>query len=96
MSNITISETPETVNVAEFRNRIQHLEQLVHRDRHSCANSAEVERWVRSVQRIGGELIATTCKRATADDWTRRERVIDASTKFLAAAAPQKDANEQA
>lgn len=82
---ITLSADPETVPVAVFRGRIAHLEKLINVDRHSCANERERERWARAVRRIGSELIATTCRRATAEDWERRERIIDRSTDLLTA-----------
>lgn len=82
-SEITISENPEVVPVREFRNRISLLERLVNVDRHACKGAHEVERWRLTVQRIGSELIATACKRATAQDWQRRERIIDRSARML-------------
>lgn len=79
----TISESPEVVRVDEFRRRISHLENLVSSGRHSCVGAAERQQWVKSARRIGSELINTTCLRATAEDWRRRERAIDRSTSAI-------------
>lgn len=83
MSIFTTVSPTETVNVAEFRNRIEHLERLVAVDYHACRGVAELVRWAGRARRIGSELIHTTCKRATADDWMRRERAVDRSTFLL-------------
>jgi hypothetical protein len=83
MSHYTITESPEAVSVREFRFRISHLEDLVNRDYHACRNDTEKANWARIVRRIGGELVSTSCKRATETDWDRRERIIEASTTRL-------------
>jgi hypothetical protein len=73
----------ETVNVSEFRNRIEHLERRIHCDYHSARDGAEKRNWRAVTERVGAELIATVCKRATQDDWDRRERAIDRSTDLI-------------
>lgn len=83
MSIYTTATPVETVNVAEFRNRIEHLERLVNADFGACVNAAERANWAASARRIGSELIHTTCIRATVADWNRRERIIDRSTTLL-------------
>ena len=82
MSIFTIGSPLETVNVAEFRGRIEHLERLAS-DYHSCVDRFERAKWAVIARRIGSELIHTTCKRATTEDWMRRERAIDRSTSLL-------------
>jgi len=83
MSIYTTATPVAAVPVAEFRNRIQHLERLVHADYGACVNAAERANWAASARRIGSELIHTTCRRATVEDWNRRERAIDRSTSLL-------------
>lgn len=83
LSCYTIADNARAVRVAEFRNAIEHVERLVHCDRHSCVSDAEKARWIEAARRIGRELIATTCKRARREDWDRRERAIDASTDAI-------------
>ncbi|MBU1014787.1 MAG: hypothetical protein KKG99_17470 [Bacteroidetes bacterium] len=80
---VTMGDNPETVNVEEFRRRICHLERIIHVDRHACVGPEEKEGNLNIMKRVGSELINTTCKRATEDDWTRRESIIDRSTTFL-------------
>lgn len=79
----TISENPEIVPVAEFRDRIKHLERIIHVDACACVDGVELGRCRRIAQRIGAELIASTSKRAKLEDWERRERVIERSTAFV-------------
>lgn len=85
-AEITMWENPETVAVSEFRNRIEHLERKVNCDRHACKGPQEIERWIREAQRVGSELSRTTCKRAKAEDWTRREKAIQRSADAILAA----------
>lgn len=82
-NSYTIAYPAEEVSVAEFRQRTSHLERLVNCDFHACSNALERARWAVTATRIGGELIATTCKRAKADDWARRESAIEASSARL-------------
>lgn len=86
ISEYTISETASPVTVAAFRDAIEHLERIVHVERHACVGADEKANWAKIARRIGSELINTTCKRATAADWTRREQAIDASTNQVARA----------
>jgi hypothetical protein len=79
-----ISGTVNTVNVAEFRQQIEHLERLVNCDWHACANDAERADWAFRARKVGSELIHMACKRATVADMDRRERVLDKSTQRLA------------
>lgn len=72
-----------TVNVGEFRGAIEHLERLVHYDYHSAHGPAEKADWLARTKRVGAHLIGLFCKRATADDWMRRERVLDRSTALI-------------
>lgn len=81
----TLAPHPVAVPVREFRARISHLERLVNVDRHACRGAVELARWRRAAQRIGSELIATTCARATREDWERRERAIERSASLLTA-----------
>ena len=83
LNEYTLGKKNEAVNVAEFRNRIQHLERTIHIDRHACVGSDEKALNVDNARRVGVLLIATTCKRATHDDWERRERIIDLSTAYI-------------
>ncbi len=83
MSIFTIESPFESVAVADFRNRIEHLERLVAVDYHACVGTTERNDWAHRARRVGSTLIHTTCKRATADDWMRRERAIDRSTSLL-------------
>lgn len=83
MDEFTVAADAETVTVAEFRNRIEHLETIIHTDRHSVVGGKELARWVDRARNVGSELIGTTCKRATAADWLRRERILDRSTTTL-------------
>jgi hypothetical protein len=83
LRNFTIADQAETVPVAEFRNRIEHLHALVSCDYHSAVGENERARWCDSARLIGAELIATTCKRATLRDWEARERAIDRSAVML-------------
>lgn len=76
---------PVAVPVREFRARISHLERLVAVDRSACKGADELARWRRTAQRIGSELIATTCALATREDWERRERAIERSTRLTTA-----------
>lgn len=82
-NNYTIVYPAEEVSVAEFRQRTSHLERLVNYDFHACSNALERARWAAIATRVGGELIATTCKRAKADDWARRETAIETSSARL-------------
>lgn len=84
-AEITMWENPEAVPVREFRNRIEHLERKVHCDRHSCKGAHEIARWIREVQRVACELSRTTCKRATAEDWQRRETALTRSADAILA-----------
>lgn len=79
-AEITIAPNAQPVPVAEFRNRIQLLERKINVDRSACANDRERARWVSEARQLAAALIATDCKRATAQDWTRRERAIDRAT----------------
>ncbi len=83
-SHATISPDPETVNVTEFRSRIDHLNRIVRFDYHSSVGAREIAIWVQRAQRIGADLIATTCTRATQADWDKREAAIEASTDQIA------------
>lgn len=88
MSAYTLAGELTTVGVAEFRNRVDHLMQLVKVDYHACVNDKERADWVARARKVGGELIATTCKRATQTDWDRRERALDRSAKLQSALLP--------
>ncbi len=83
LSIYTTGENREVVKVAEFRNRIAHLERIFHADWCACVGEAERNYNLRIMERIGRELIDTTCKRATKQDWERREKIIDSSTSRL-------------
>lgn len=74
---------PATANVADFRQAIAHLEDLVNRDYHACVSVSERAKCLELMKRFGGELIGLTCKRATLEDWNRRESAIERSTKLL-------------
>lgn len=89
LSNYTFStKTPRTVPVAEFRDQIDHLFDVVNRDYHACGRRAdELERWARTARAVGAELCAMTCQRATQRDWDRRERAIERSATLLQAMA---------
>ena len=82
----TISDNPTTVPVAEFRSRIDHAVRVVRVDRPACVGAGEVARWVEIAKAVGDAVIDSTCVRATADDWARREAAIDASTTAIFAA----------
>lgn len=79
-TEITIAPNAQPVPVAEFRNRIELLERKINVDRPACINDQERARWVSEARQVAATLIATDCKRATARDWTRRERAIDRAT----------------
>ena len=83
MDIYTVSPNAKPVKVADFRNAIDHLERLVHVDFVACVGQREREQWVERARRTGRDLISITCKRAKADDWDRRERAIDTSTKMI-------------
>jgi hypothetical protein len=78
-----LDSAPVVVPVAEFRNAIEHLERKVNVDYHACQGKAELESWVWEARRAGSRLIGMTCKRASKDDWMRRERIIDKSAHLL-------------
>ena len=86
MDYTTIAPTAAVVPVREFRQLIAHLERLISVDRSACVDSTEIGRWAELARRVTSRLIATDCKRATADDWKRRERAIDRSTRLVLAA----------
>jgi hypothetical protein len=71
------------VKVAELRNQIDHLNRIVNVDFHACVGDAEKKRCLRMVQKVGGELIDMTCKRAKQDDIANKERAVDRSTDLL-------------
>ena len=71
------------VPVAEFRQAIEHLERKVRCDYGACVNNDERARWAVCTRIVGAELIGMTCKRATQEDWDRRERAIDRSADLL-------------
>jgi hypothetical protein len=79
--------SPVAVTVAEFRNAIEHLERKINVDYHACQGKAEQADWAWSTRRVGATLIGMTCKRATKDDWMRRERIIDKSAHLLSSQA---------
>ena len=82
-SEITLGADPETVTVAEFRNRARHLTGMVRADYHACVGDREIANWGERTRRIAAELINTTCKRAKLADWNYRETAIDiAATKI--------------
>ena len=83
MTTYTIGDNPENVNVAEFRNRIDHLEDVFYRDRHACVGAAEKAYNIRIIRSVGAVLINTTCKRAKKVDWDRRELILDDSVSYL-------------
>ena len=78
------SNTNSTVKVAAFRNVIEHLETLVHVDFHTCVSPAERAAWVERAQRVGRELLALSCPRATAADLTRRKVALERSANRIA------------
>jgi hypothetical protein len=88
MSQCTILAPSEmtTVNVSDFRRAIEHIERIVSVDYHSAHPGAELLAWVERAKQLGSELIGLTCKRATAEDWLRRERAIDRSASLIAKA----------
>jgi hypothetical protein len=83
LSRYTLSESLDFVSVAAFRLKMSHLEGIVNIDRHACCGTEEVARWIVSAQRVGAELIRTSCKRATHEDWDRRERIIERSSDTI-------------
>ena len=85
LSCYTIAADAQAVPVAAFRNAIDRLDRIVRVDFHACVSTKERARWVEIAKRAGRDLIHTTCKRAQAGDWARRERVLDASTDRLIA-----------
>ncbi len=82
-TEITIAPNAQPVPVAEFRNRISTLERMIRVDLAACVGATERSRWAVSARRIAADLIATDCKRATGDDWTRRERAIDRAATLV-------------
>jgi hypothetical protein len=84
LNEYTLSANAETVSVSEFRDRVAHLERLHNCDRHSCVGISEKKTHVERVKRVASELIGTTCKRAKAADWDRRERIIDKTATWAA------------
>lgn len=82
LSNYTIDSATD-VSVATFRNQVEHLEQVVNCDWHSCVGPSEKARCVDIAKRVGAELVGMTCKRATIADWDRRERAIERSCKLI-------------
>lgn len=85
MSHYTQSSPAVVVKVAVFRAQINHLEDLVRCDWHACVSDRERGDCLAAMQRVGCELIAMTCKRATEADMTRRERAIEGSTTLITA-----------
>lgn len=85
LSNFTTLPASETttVPVAEFRQVIEHLERLISCDYHSARGEQELLRWKDRARNVGAELIGLTCKRATLEDWQRRERAIDRSAALI-------------
>lgn len=79
----TVSEQPVIVPVAVLRARTEHLERLVHADRHSCVTPEEVARWVVRARGVAAELQGNVSRRATAADWQRRESALDASASAI-------------
>lgn len=82
-NNYSISENAEVVNVAEFRDRISHLEHSIRCDKQSCVGEKEKTHWLHIMKGISSELFNTTCKRAKVQDWDRRERIIDEATMII-------------
>ena len=72
-----------TVRIAEFRNQIARLEDIVNRDWHACVTAREQAHCIETAKRAGSELIHMSCKRATVADMDRRERAIDRSTALI-------------
>jgi hypothetical protein len=83
LSEFTISHNAQAVTVSEFRDRIQHLEQVINVDLHACVDDKEKAICADIAKRVGHKLINTTCTRAKLDDWLRRERIIDSSSAFI-------------
>ena len=77
------SSDVKTVKVAEFRQRIESVEQYCHCDYHACVTDAERLRWADMTARAAAELSGMACARATKQDMDRRERALDKSATLI-------------
>lgn len=75
----------ETVKVAIFRQRIEHLERVFNVDRCACVDAREFTNWMTICRRVLETLEATTCARAKPEDWERYTAIIETVRAFLAA-----------
>lgn len=73
-----------TVPVAEFRNQVGMLEDQVNLHYHSCVGASERAHWAEMTQRVGRKLLNLHSKRATKQDWDRREKALERSTVLIA------------
>jgi len=71
------------VKIADFRDEIDHLFRVCNVDFHACVGVEEKARWVEIARKVAINLSGMTCKRATVQDWDRREAALDRSASLI-------------
>lgn len=71
------------VKVADFRDEIDHLFRVCNVDFHACVDATEKARWAEIARKVASSLSAMSCKRATVQDWDRREAALERSATLI-------------
>lgn len=75
------------VNVAEFRQQIDRLFQLINRDYHACVGLSEVKNWHAIATRVLAEVKSLGCKRANEYDKAQHALAVAQAVAQLVAAS---------
>lgn len=71
------------MKIADYRNKVEHLERVFHVDRHACVGNKEKAYWFERAGRILAEVAPMECPRAKPDDIERKNLIVNKVTTYL-------------
>ncbi len=78
------------MKIAEYRQKLGHLERVFNVHRHACVSNEEKAYWFDLARRVLSEVEPIKCARASQDDIERKDRIVRKVSHFLSVNEPLK------